>query len=133
MAHNLKMSTYSLNAEADALGALADGGWLRMYNGAQPTNADSALSGQVLLAELRFATPAFAPAVGGVLTANAISAENDAPGTGTATWYRVFKLDGTTVLWDGSIGTSDADILMVTTSIVQHAIVTLDALTHTVK
>lgn len=86
-----------------------DNGYLRIYDGAQAANADTALGAQVLLAELRWNATAFAGAVNGAATANAITG-----GTGlaasTATWFRALKSDGTTVVFDGSVGTSGANI-----------------------
>lgn len=133
MAHNIKLSDTAADAQADALAALADGGFIRIYSGTQPANANTPLGGQTLLAELQFGSPAFGSSVGGVITANPISPETDAPATGTAAWYRVLKADGSTVLWDGSAGTSNADLVMATTSIVQHAQVSISSFTHKVQ
>ena len=132
MARNLKVSDRAANAEADALASLADNGYLRIYSGSQPADANTPLSGQTLLAELRFGSPAFGPALGGVITAFPLSAETDAPATGNASWFRVLASDGTTVLYDGSVGTSNADLTMPTVNIVQHAEVSISSLTHRV-
>ena len=88
---------------------MANTGWLRIYDGTQPANADTAVSTQNILAELRFGATAFGASVAGVATANAITADSSANATGTATWFRVFKSDGTTALWDGSVGTAAAN------------------------
>ena len=64
------------------------------------------MSTQNILAELRFGATAFGASLAGVATANAITADSSANATGTATWFRVFKSDGTTALWDGSVGTA---------------------------
>jgi len=132
MARNLHLSDAAANAEANALAALANGGYLRIYSGSQPADANTPLSGQVLLASLRFGTPAFGSASAGVLTANAITQEIDAAASGAAAWYRVLKSDGTTVLWDGSVGTANADIVMPTVNIEQHAIVSISSLSFSV-
>ena len=66
----------------------------------------------------------FAPAAsGGVLTLNAITQDSAADATGTATHFRLFKSDGTTVVLDGDVGTSGSDCNINTTSIVSGAIV----------
>lgn len=103
------MTTASANAIADALAALADGGFLRIYDGTQPATADTAITTQVLLVELTFGTPAFAAASGGVANANDIGSGVCAA-TGTATWFRVFRSNGTTVVFDGSVGVSGCDL-----------------------
>lgn len=93
----------------DTLTSQADDGYLRIYSGSQPSAPEDAASG-TLLAELRFGATAFDAASGGIAAANAITAEDSAPDTGTAGWFRVFASDGTTALWDGSVGTSGADM-----------------------
>jgi hypothetical protein len=132
MSLNLKMANAAVNAEADALAALLNSGYIRIYDGTQPATADTAISTQVLLAELRFGSTAFGAAVAGVITANAITSDSDADATGTATWYRLLKSDGTTPVLDGSVGTSSANLIVATTSIVQHAVVSISSYVHTV-
>ena len=132
MASNLKMADAGVNAEADALAALLNSGYLRIYDGTQPATADTAISTQVLLAELRFNATAFGASSAGVITANAISDDTDANNTGTATWFRALKSDGTTSVLDGNVGTSSANLVISTTSIVQHATVSVSSFVHTV-
>jgi hypothetical protein len=113
------------------MAALANNGYLRIYDGTQPTTADTALGAQVLLAELRFSATAFGNAVAGVATANSITADSAANATGTASWFRVLGSDGTSVVYDGSVGTSSADLVLNTVSIVINASVSVTALTLT--
>jgi 5-hydroxyisourate hydrolase-like protein (transthyretin family) len=54
---------------------------------------------------------------------NAITQDSSADATGTATWARIVKSDGTTHILDCSVGTSAADIILNTTSIVAGAAV----------
>ena len=131
MANNPKLSNAAASAEADALATLLNTGYLRIYDGAQPTDADTAIGAQVLLAELRFNATAFGAAVNGVATANAITADSAANATGTAAWFRALKSDGTTVVMDGTVGTSSADAIINTVSIVANAAVTCTAFTLT--
>jgi len=133
MANNLKLSNEAVNAEADALSVLLDNGYLRIYDGTQPANADTAISTQTLLAELRFNTDAAPSAVAGVLTFNAITQDSSANNTGTASWFRALKSDGSTALFDGSVGTSGSDINIATTSIVAGAIVGVTSFVYTVN
>jgi len=132
MANNLKLSDASVNAEASALSALLNSGYLRIYSGSQPATADTAIGAQVLLAELRFGATAFGSPASGVMTANPITADSDADATGTAAWFRALKSDGTTAVCDGTVGTSGTDLIIATTSIVQHAQVSCTSLTYTV-
>jgi hypothetical protein len=131
MANNLKTSIVSRNAELDALAALANSGKLRIYDGAQPATPETAVSGQNLLAELTMNATAFGAAASGVITAAAITSDTDADATGTAAWYRLLKSDGTTVLWDGSVGTSGCDLNLNSVAIQQHAQVSVSSFTYT--
>ncbi len=108
----------------------SDGGQLQIYTGTQPAAGGGALSGNTLLATLTFGTPAFPGASGGVLTANAITS-GTAGNTGTATWFRMTKSNGTTVLLDGSVGTSGADCNLNSTSITSGGTVSCSSFTIT--
>jgi len=105
------------NAMLDSLTASHANGYLRIYAGSLPANADAALGGATLLVEFRFQATAFPAASGGVLTANAISQVN-ATATGTAAFYRSFASDGTTVLGQGAVGTSGTEVVINSTAIV---------------
>jgi len=132
MANNFKISDAAANTEADNLATLLNNGYLRIYDGAQPTNANTAIGAQVKLAELRFGATAFGAAAAGVITANAITADTDADATGTAAWFRALKSDGTTVVCDGSVGASGADLNLNSVAIQIHAQVQVSSLTITV-
>jgi hypothetical protein len=133
MPNNLKLSNNVVNPQADALSDLADNGYLRIYDGTQPATADTAISTQVLLAELRFNATAAPAASNGVLTFNAITQDSSANNTGTASWFRALKSDGSTVLFDGAVGTSGSDMNIYTTSIVAGAIVGVSSFGYTVN
>src|SRR6185503_12620340 len=132
MANNLKMSNAAVNAEADALSDLLDNGYLRIYSGTQPATADTALSGNTLLGELRFNATASGAAVAGVLTMNAITSDTAADATGTATFYRALKSDGTSVVMDGSVVTASANLILNSLAISAGAQVCVRSFTHTV-
>jgi hypothetical protein len=133
MALNPKLSNVAANAEADGVCALANNGFLRIYDGTQAVTADTAVGAQVLLAELTFGATAFGAASAGVSTANAITQDSSANATGTATWFRVLKSDGTTVLFDGSVGTSGANLNLNSVAITTGAAVQVTALTFTAQ
>jgi hypothetical protein len=104
MAHNTVHTYASINAMLNALATRLDGGYIRFYNGTQPANADAAITGQTLGAELMFSATAFANAVNGVLVANAISDDTSADAGITPTWARCFHSDGTTAEFDCTVG-----------------------------
>lgn len=131
MALNPQLSNTAANAAADAACALANSGKLRIFDGAQPATADTAITTQVLLAELTMNATAFGAAVAGVATANAITSDTSANNSGTASWFRLFESNGTTVAWDGSVGTSLCNLNLATTAIVATATVSVSSLTYT--
>lgn len=130
MAFNPKRSIAAVNAEADAVCALLNDGYLRIYDGAQPDTADTPVNSQTLLAELRFNATAFAPAIDGVALANAIAVDAAADNTGTAAWFRALKSDGLTPVLDGTAGISSCDIALTTVDIVQNAEVSLSRFSY---
>jgi len=117
MAHNVKYSTALKNARLDQITSkVGASGLLRIYDGAQPAGPDAAVTSQVKLAEFTCNATAFAGAAsGGVLTANAVSAAN-AIASGTASWFRLCKADGTAAV-DGTVGTSGTDCIIGNTAI----------------
>ena len=116
MSTNLHLSAVGVNAALDTVLNNLNGGTIKLYTGTQPANCDTAVSSQTLLASLALSATAFAAASAGVKTANAITSAT-AGATGTATWFRAFKSDGTTAVIDGSVGTSGADLNLPTTTI----------------
>jgi len=130
MASNFKLADAAVNAAVDAAAALCNGGKLQIYDGAQPTDADTAVGAQVKLAELTWNATAFAGAVDGVATANAITADSDADATGTAAWFRALtSADGK--LFDGSVAASGADLNINSVAIQIHAAVSCTSFTFT--
>lgn len=130
MALTPKLANASANAAADAVTVLCNTGYLRIYDGAQAATADTAVGAQVLLAELRFNATAFGAAAAGVATANAFTADSSADATGTATWFRALKSDGSTVVFDGSVGTSGANLNLNSVAISAGAAVSVSAFTY---
>lgn len=129
---------WALARRAEALDAVRDNansGKLRVYSGTRPTNADTALSGNTLLAELTMNATAFPASSGGVLTANAITSDSSADATGTASFVRLLESDGTTVVADFGVTTSapanGTEVQLNTLSIVAAAVVSCSAFTIT--
>lgn len=131
MATNTQITNAIASAQADLTLANLNNGYLRLYSGTQPADANTALSGNTLLAELRFNATAFTAAVNGVATANSLTSDTDADNTGTATFARCLKSDGTTVVFDCSVGVSGCDINLTTAAIIQHGVVQITSFTWT--
>ncbi len=135
MALTAKRTEAAANAACDAFAALLNTGYLRIYDSTggtgQPATPSTVIGSQVLLAELRFDAAAFGAAVAGVATAAAIVTDALANNTGTATWFRALASNGTTAVYDGSVGTSGCDLNLNTTAIVQNTPVYVTSLTLT--
>lgn len=132
MAKDYKASDAAVNAEAVAFATAMANGYLRIYSGNKPDTADAAITDQVLLAELRYGSPAYGSPTAGVITANAITGEDSALANGSATFYRDFQSDGTTPMGDGTIGISDADLVLNSVSITTGTPVSVTSKTHTI-
>lgn len=130
MATNPFISDAAAKAASDAVCALCNGGTIAIRSGTQPANANTAATGS-LLVTLSFSATAFgAASSSGVATANAIAPAN-ASGTGTASWFRAFKSDGTTAVFDGSVGTAAADLILSAVALTTGGQVTISSLTYT--
>jgi hypothetical protein len=128
----LGMVTTLRNARLDAITTFVGGSAiLRIYSGSRPATGGSATT---LLAQLT-CNATFAPgASSGVLTLNSISPATSAAATGTATWFRLLKSDGTTICFDGSVSTVAAgtgDMRLDDTSIVLGGTVAISSATIT--
>lgn len=132
MALNTRLSTDGRDVQLNALGPLLNNGYIRIYDGTQPATPNTAVSTQVLLAELRWGATAFGTSSGGgPITANAITQDSSADATGTATWFRALKSDGTTAEMDGSVGVGATfNINMNSAAIQSGAAVSITSFTH---
>jgi hypothetical protein len=114
MALNTHLSLASWNLALNAAMDVANTGFLDVYDSTgtgQPATPDTAVTTQVKLAHLPLSATAFGAASAGVKTANAIT-NGTGLAVGTATWFRVYKADGTTAVIDGSVGTASTDLTL---------------------
>jgi uncharacterized glyoxalase superfamily protein PhnB len=129
MANNPFFSDEATKAAVDAVAALCNSGTLKIYSGSQPTDANTAIGAQVLLATLTLGSTAFAASSASgsagskvvTATANTITGDTSADATGTAAWFRVLKSNGTSIVMDGSVGVSGCDLNVATTAFVTGA------------
>ena len=116
------------NARLDAITTFAAGsGKLRFYSGTQPATGGTATT---LLAELTMNATMAPASSAGVLTMNAVTGAN-ASSTGTGTWWRLLKSDGTTIVMDGTLGVSASDLNITSTAFVSGQPVALSSWTLT--
>lgn len=90
------------NAAANAIAALYNGGKLVFYAGTAPAKANTALSGQTVLATHTLNATGFGAAVAGLITANAIAAVTIAA-SGVANFFRIFAADGSSDCIQGNV------------------------------
>jgi hypothetical protein len=126
MPTNLKYSNGTRNAQQNGLITYAGtGALINIYAGSQPANANTAIAGQTLLVTLTV-TGAFGTDSNGTITISTV-ANGTAVATNTATFFRITKSDTTTVVMDGSVATSDADLVLNNTSIATGQVVSISA------
>jgi hypothetical protein len=103
------------NAQNDAISTyVGTSAVFKIYSGTQPATGGTA---GTTLATFTMSASAFAPASSaGVLTVN-LPADVNASATGTASWGRLFKSDGTTICIDVSVGTSGTQVILNSTTI----------------
>ncbi len=126
MASNLKYSNGTRNAQQQGLITYAGSGALiNIYSGSQPANANTAISGQTLLVTLTV-SGSFGTDSNGTITLSTVT-NGTAVATGTATFFRITQSNGSTVVMDGSVATSDADLVLNNTSIATGQVVSISA------
>lgn len=108
---------------------------INIYSGTAPADADAALSGNTLLAQLTMSGTSFPAATdlnpGARITANAITSDSSADATGTATFFRILTQNAGTVTAQGTVGTATSDLVLNTTSITAGSTVSITAATVT--
>lgn len=111
MALNPKLAVANRNLALDAaLDALGTGAKMRIYDGTQPTDADTALGAQVMLVECALSSTPFAAASAGSKAAATIS-NGTIAASGTATWGSLLT-SGNVRKFDFSVATSSANLIV---------------------
>jgi len=89
---NFRIATAIRNSLADALDDACNSGasaaTIKIYDGSQPANANTAVSSQTLLATFTLDDPAFGAASSGVITLGGTPRSTTGAAAGTATWAR---------------------------------------------
>ena len=130
MASNLNLSLTGAQAQSTAFAPLANNGYIDIYAGSQPSTPETA-PGSTALATLVLPATFAASITNGVITANTIAGVTIA-NSGTAAWFRCWKSDHTTPLFDGLVGTSGSDMNLNSVALASGASLTVASLTYTV-
>lgn len=104
-------------------------GSLCIFTGTQPANTTDPDSG-TLLATCPMSNPAFGAASAGVATANSITSDTNIDATGTAGYFRM-KSGAGTVIFQGTVGTSGADINFNSVGFIAGGTCAISSLTYT--
>lgn len=138
MATDYVSTNVATRAMLDALTTQLDAGTaavINIYSGTAPADADAALSGNTLLAQLTYSATSYPAATdlapGARVTANAITGDTSADATGTATFFRELTQNAGTVVNQGTVGASAADLILNTTAITAGSAVNVTAATKT--
>ena len=116
MASNLKYSNGTRDAQQQGLITYAgSGAIIKIYDGTQPSNANTAITTQTLLVSLPI-SGTFGTDSNGTITLSTVT-NGTAVATGTGQFFRITQSNGTTVVMDGSVGTASADMILNNTSI----------------
>lgn len=99
---------------------VASGGKIAIFSGTRPATGGAATT------ELYRGTLAagFGTVTAGVITMN-VPPDTAASATGTASWFRVFKADGTSICFDGDCGTSGTTMILNSTTLASGVIVSI--------
>ena len=117
------------NSQLDAITTFAGAGAkLRIYGGVQPATGGAVTT--QLVNDFTLGTP-FAPASASATLSPTLPSASTGSTAGTATWFRVYKADGTTQVIDGTVGTSGSDMNLNTTTISVGVAVSVTAWTVT--
>lgn len=107
---------------------------ITIYTTDMPTDADTAIGAQTLLATLTCSATSGVVsdgAPGGLLTFSSITGDSSADATGTADWARFLTQAAGTTIMDCEVGTSGSDINFNTVSFTSGSAVDITALTIT--
>lgn len=122
MAVAFQVTNTVAQAMATALETSIDAGTaavIRILTGSQPTLASDAETGTLLgtlTGSATFGTVA-GSGTNGRITAGAIASDTSADATGTAGYFRLLTQTGGTIIAQGTIGTSSADLILNTVAI----------------
>lgn len=112
------------------LDSAASAAYIDVYDGTKPATPATSITTQVKLGTATMSADPSATNSGGLITFNAIAQDNSADASGTATWLRIFKGDGT-VWGQADVGNlaSSATAKMNTTTIVAGGPIRVNAFT----
>lgn len=138
----LRLSTQARTnmAGTQGLKSLFNSGYINIYTGSQPTGADYAETGSLLVTIGIGGTGGitFGTAAAGALPKSAEVWSGTVAAAGVGGWFRLYDsnhttgTNGTAVRMDGNVGVSGSDLVLSNTSLALAATLTIDTFTLTV-
>lgn len=126
-------------AQLDAIETAANAGTaavIEIYSGSVPADADASIGAAVLLASLTCNASIFTSKTdanpGALGTFAAITNDSSADATGTAAFFRIKTQTGGTVICQGTVGTSGANINFNTVAFTAGSTISITSMTWTV-
>ena len=132
MTTEVTLTIEARNDQADALARLLDNGSVKVYDGTPPADVTVALSGNTLLATNPLSATSAPAASAGAITFNTITDDASIDASGTASFYRSFKSDGTTAVTQGSVGVSGESMTLADLALVAGNVFAIASWVHTV-
>lgn len=132
MSKNTRLANFVVDIQANALAELLNDGFIDIYDGTQPESPDDEVGSRKMCVSLKLGSPAFMPAVKGVISANPIQAGRIVANVNPATWARLYQADHKTSVMDVSVGTRDANIIVPTTHMVSGVTMSVSSFLHSV-
>ena len=132
MTTEVTLTVEARNSQADAIARLLDNGSVKVYSGTPPANVDAALSGNTLLATNPLSATSAPAASAGAITFSTITDDSSIDATGTASFYRTFKTDGTTPVTQGSVAVSGGSMTLADLALVAGNVFAIASFVHTV-
>ena len=126
----IALSTALRNLLADQLAIyISDPNEFRIYSGSMPAHCADAATG-TLLATLTI-NGFTGSASGGVITLDAVTGDSSADASGTAGYWRLMNVAGSSVIMQGNVGAGSGSLSLNTTGIVAGAAVSITSGTIT--
>lgn len=130
MPKNTVLSAALVATQAADLATLLDSGFVDIYDGTQPFDPDTGIGGSTLLVScaITSSTPS-----GNMVILTVADGIAVAGAPTTATWFRAYQSDHTTGVLDGSVGTTDENLIKAgSADITLGETVTIDSWQHAV-
>lgn len=128
---NTKLAEDVVNEQAEVMARKCAGGYIDVMTGDQPDSTSVDADPKSVLVTVRFSDPAFNEAAAGTIIAKALI-PGVAVAEGVPTWFRAYRADHATPVFDGSAGMEKANMILTVPKTVPGMTIGGTGLSHTV-